>query len=78
MLGPADAGRYFNLMQLGRLSFHHRDATCMSLCSEQILLPDCPLSGSCRRRFKESLNASLRQVPVTKEVVKIRSAGVTV
>jgi len=63
MLGPADAGRYFNLRQLGCLSFHHRDATCVcpfvvSKSSFQI----ARFQEVVDEDFKDIVNASLRQV----------------
>lgn len=75
MLSPADAGRYFDLRQLGRLSCHHRDATCI-----------CPVvmseSAFQIAQFQEVVDEDVEDIvkrifaptPVAKEVSKIRFA----
>jgi hypothetical protein len=63
MLRPADAGRYFDLRQLGRLSFNDRDATCM-----------CPLVVS-----KSSFQIARRQEVVDEDgkTAGVVGAGMT-
>ena len=79
MLGPADAGRYFDLRQLGRLSFNDRDAACM-----------CPFvvskSSFQIARLQEVVDEDVEDIvkhlfapgPVAKEVAKVCFAGLAV
>src|ERR1035441_6196522 len=79
MFGPADAGRHFDLRQLGSLTFHHRNASrmCPSVVSKSSF-QIARFQEVVDEWFKNIVKGILAPSPVTKEVAKVCGAGIAV